>query len=153
MKCRLLNWLLDERAPIIYIYIYIHIRMCVYVYICIYIYIYTHTYTHMYVYTYNKQQWLGVNTPNLPTNVLPTKIRWFKLCRRFPLDTRIPPLNMKILLESNPLKLCPESIEFRESPRVVSGDIPKNRVVLCSLDSCLLLSSFFAWSTPLNYPP
>ena len=35
---------------------------------------------------------------------LPTKIRWLKICRTFPMDTRIPPLNIQILLESNPLK-------------------------------------------------
>ena len=33
-----------------------------------------------------------------------------------------------------------ESKEFRESKRVVSGDIPQKGVVRCSLDSCLLLS-------------
>ena len=35
-----------------------------------------------------------------------------------------------------------ESIEVRESTRVVLGDIPKQEVVRCSPDSCLLLSSF-----------
>ena len=37
-----------------------------------------------------------------------------------------------------------QSIEVRESTRVVLEDIPKKEVVRCSLDSCLLLSSFFA---------
>ena len=46
-----------------------------------------------------------------------------------------------------------ESMEVRESTRVVSGGIPQKGVVWCSLDSCLLLSSFFAWPPPLNYPP
>ena len=43
-------------------------------------------------------------TLNLPTKNLPTKIAWLKLSRHFPMDMRIPPLNIKILLESNPLK-------------------------------------------------
>ena len=43
-------------------------------------------------------------TPNLPTNISTTKIAWLKLSRRFPMDMRIPPLRIKILLESNPLK-------------------------------------------------
>ena len=46
-----------------------------------------------------------------------------------------------------------ESIEVRESARGVIGDIPKKGVVRYSLDSCLLLSSFFAWSPPWNYLP
>ena len=37
-----------------------------------------------------------------------------------------------------------ESIKVRESTRVVLGDIQKKGVARCSLDSCLLLSSFFA---------
>ena len=41
-----------------------------------------------------------------------------------------------------------ESIEVRESARVVLGDSPQKGVVRCSLDSCLLLSSFFASSPP-----
>ena len=36
-----------------------------------------------------------------------------------------------------------------ESARVVLGDIPQKGVVRRSLDSCLLLSSFFARSPPL----
>ena len=49
-----------------------------------------------------------------------------------------------------------ESIAVRESTRVVLGDIPKKGVVRCSLDSCLLLSSIFAFQvaiSPLNDPP
>ena len=42
--------------------------------------------------------------PNLPTNIIPTKIAWLKLCRQFPMDMRIPPFKIKILLESNPPK-------------------------------------------------
>ena len=43
-------------------------------------------------------------TPNLPTKNLPTKICWLKLSRKSPMDMRIPSLNVKILLESKPLK-------------------------------------------------
>ena len=43
-------------------------------------------------------------TPNLPTKILPTKIRWLKISGRFPTDMIIPPLKLKILLESNALK-------------------------------------------------
>ena len=43
-------------------------------------------------------------TPNLPTEIIPTKIPRLKLSGEFPADMRIPPLEIKILLESNPLK-------------------------------------------------
>ena len=38
------------------------------------------------------------------TENLPVKIRWFKLSGKFPMDMRIPTLNIKIVLGSNPLK-------------------------------------------------
>ena len=43
-------------------------------------------------------------TPNLPTKITPTMIAWLKLSRKFPMGLRIPPLRIKILLESKPLK-------------------------------------------------
>ena len=43
-------------------------------------------------------------TPNLPAKIVPTKTPWLKLSGRFPMDLRIPPLKLKILLESSPLK-------------------------------------------------
>ena len=43
-------------------------------------------------------------TPNLPTKIIPAKIRWLKLPGKSPMDMRIPPLKLKILLESSPLK-------------------------------------------------
>ena len=43
-------------------------------------------------------------TPNLPTEIIPTKIRRLELSGRFPVDMRVPPLEIKIQLESNPLK-------------------------------------------------
>ena len=42
------------------------------------------------------------NTPSLPTNIIPTNIACVKLSGRFPVDMRIPPLKIKILLESDP---------------------------------------------------
>ena len=44
------------------------------------------------------------STPNLPTKNLPTKIAGLKLSGKFPLDMRIPPLKIKNMLESTPLK-------------------------------------------------
>ena len=38
------------------------------------------------------------------TKNLPAEIAWLKLSGKFPMDMRIPPLNVKILLESNPLE-------------------------------------------------
>ena len=43
-------------------------------------------------------------TPNLPTKIIPTKIRRLKISGKFPMGLRIAPLGIKILLESNPLK-------------------------------------------------
>ena len=43
-------------------------------------------------------------TPNLPTTTLPTKVRWLNKSGRLPMDMIIPPLWLKIQLESNPLK-------------------------------------------------
>ena len=41
---------------------------------------------------------------NLPTKIIPAKIAWRKHSGKFPLDMRIPPLEAKALLESDPLK-------------------------------------------------
>ena len=35
---------------------------------------------------------LGGNTPNLPTNIVPTNIARLKLSGKSPMDVRIPPL-------------------------------------------------------------
>ena len=43
-------------------------------------------------------------TPNLPTNIIPTNIAWLKPSGKSPMDMRIPPLRIKIMLESYPLK-------------------------------------------------
>ena len=44
------------------------------------------------------------STLNLPTNITPANIAWVKLWGKFPMGMRIPPLEFKIMLESNPLK-------------------------------------------------
>ena len=43
-----------------------------------------------------------VHAPNLPTKIIPTKIRWRKASAKCLMDIGIPPLNFKTLLESNP---------------------------------------------------
>ena len=42
-------------------------------------------------------------TANLPTKILP-KIRWLKTSGKSPLDMRVPLLQIRILLESNPME-------------------------------------------------
>ena len=46
----------------------------------------------------------SLSTPNPPTNFAPTHIARVKLPGKFPMGIRIPPLRIKIALESNPLK-------------------------------------------------
>ena len=46
----------------------------------------------------------GSSTPNLPTNIIPTKIAWLKLSGKYPMCLGSSPLSIQILLESNPLK-------------------------------------------------
>ena len=46
----------------------------------------------------------STSSPNLPTKNLPTKIAWLKTFGELPMDMRIPPLKIKIMLESDPLK-------------------------------------------------
>ena len=43
-------------------------------------------------------------TPSLPTKIIPAKIPWLKISGKSPMDMRIPPLKIKIMLDSNPLK-------------------------------------------------
>ena len=47
---------------------------------------------------------MAPSTPSLPTKNLPAKIRWLEISGKLPMDMRIPPLKLKILLVSNPLK-------------------------------------------------
>ena len=44
------------------------------------------------------------DAPSPPTNITPTNIARLKLSGKFPMDMRIPPLGIKIVLESDPLK-------------------------------------------------
>ena len=43
-------------------------------------------------------------SPSLPTKISPAKIRRLKTSGKHSTDMRIPPLKMKVLLESDPLK-------------------------------------------------
>ena len=47
---------------------------------------------------------INIITPNLPTNIMPTKIARLKLSGKSPMDLRIPPIQIKVMLESNPLE-------------------------------------------------
>ena len=47
---------------------------------------------------------VGEITPNPPTNIVPTNIARVKLSGKSPMGLGIPPLRIKIMLESNPLK-------------------------------------------------
>ena len=49
----------------------------------------------------------SLHMPNLPTKIIPAKICRLKISGRFPMDMRIQPLNIKTMLESNPMN--PES--------------------------------------------
>ena len=48
--------------------------------------------------------WLAEITPNPHTNIMPSNNAWLKLSGKSPMDMRVPPLIIKIMLESNPLK-------------------------------------------------
>ena len=54
-------------------------------------------------------------TPNLPTKIIPTKIRLLNISWRFPMDMRIPPLKIKILLENKPSEIQNLSTEIGRS--------------------------------------
>ena len=92
----------------IYIYIYsIYIYIYIYIYLCVYIYIY------IYIYSSRTSRPRGREatalpdpgaTANLPTKIIPAKIRWLKLYGTFPMGLGVPPLEFKILLVSNPPK-------------------------------------------------
>ena len=69
----------------------------------------------------------GRGTPDLPTKIIPTKIRWLESSGEFPMDMWIPPLTIKILLESNPLR---SRILVR---RLAVGDTRVGRLLSLSL--------------------
>ena len=48
-------------------------------------------------------------TPNLPTKIIPTKIRRLKHSGKSPVDLRIPPLKLTFNLRSPELLLVPET--------------------------------------------
>ena len=108
----------------IYIYIMLYVHIYIYIYTHIYIYIHAHTRTYMYIHivimillmimitilmttitTYGRMA--GSQTsgrPNLLTKIIPAKIARLKLSGKFPIALGIPPLIIKIMHESNPLK-------------------------------------------------
>ena len=93
----------------VYIYIYIYILyLCIYLYVCIHVYVYADRprRTPPCAST-GKVEGTGEKgerpTPNLPTNIIPTKIAWLKLSGKSPMGLGIPPLKIKIMLESNSL--------------------------------------------------
>ena len=90
-----------------YVYIYIYIYVCLCIYIYIYIYIYAYTYSGRCPCPLpggaRRCRWRH-DTPNLPTNIIPTKIARVNFYGKFPMGLGIPPLRIKIMLESNPLK-------------------------------------------------
>ena len=47
---------------------------------------------------------LRASAPNFPTKIIHAKIRWLNMFGKSPMDMRIPPLSIKIMLESDPLK-------------------------------------------------
>ena len=49
----------------------------------------------------NRDPW---PTPNLPTKIMPTKIRWRDISGKLHMGLRIRPLDIKMMLESTPLK-------------------------------------------------
>ena len=91
----------------------IHIQtVCIHVCIYIYIHIYIYAYIHIYIYMSHMPKLRdrrplaepGEQTPNLSTKILPAKIRWLEMSVKFLMGMRTPPLDVKIMLESNPLK-------------------------------------------------
>ena len=73
-----------------------------------YIYIYyTHTYIYIYVYRHIIISYHDDGCARVCIFVFlrgASGIPWLKLSEKFPMDVRIPPLHLKIMLDSNPLK-------------------------------------------------
>ena len=83
--------------------IYISLSLSIYIYIYIYIYVCTYT-CWLTLHSLDAAVELLASTPNLPTNIIPTKIAWLKLSGKLPMDMNIPLLWTDIMFESNPLK-------------------------------------------------
>ena len=71
----------------------------------------------------------GPSTPDLPTKITPTKIAGLKLSGKFPMGLGIPPLELPILLESNPLKsrILVRRLAVRRTGRDMSGGVGRPR--------------------------
>ena len=108
------GWRLQALGGIkaICIYIYREREMYVCIYIYIYIYTYTCVYNHIYIYTHKGFHSTFAEifshspraAPSLPTKIIPTNICRLEISGTFHMDMRIPPLTIKILLESGPPK-------------------------------------------------
>ena len=82
-----------------------------------------------------------VSTPNLPTNIIPTKIRSLIISGQFPMNMRIPPLNIKTMRESNPLKSrilvrrlavkCPRRRDYTKLYYIIICYITSHCSILC----------------------
>ena len=70
---------------------------------CVYIYIYISIYLSISL-SMPSSPATSSSTPDPPTKIITTKTRWLKLSGKFPMDVGIPPLMIKIVLQSNPLK-------------------------------------------------
>ena len=108
----------------IYIYIYIHTYLYIYLFICLFIYTWLnkqqhglmpHSRTPCKETSTSAHGWAAMNIIKSNTSkikvvvqqdcdIIPTKIDWLKLSGKSPMALGIPPLNLKIMLESNPLK-------------------------------------------------
>ena len=154
----------DHNCVYTYIYIYIYIHTYTYIYIYIYIYIHLFlslslslSLSSMHISAAPQpvsalslraggcQCWVAYakpalpntekGTPNLPTNTIAAKIAWLKLSGESPNGMRIPPLRIKVMLESNPLKsimLVPKLAVLRPT-----GVRQKYEIETCSvLRSC-----------------
>ena len=66
-------------------------------------YIYIYAYVYSFTTRYALEDSAALRR-NLPTKIIPTKIARLRLSWKSPMDMRIPPVIIKIMLESNPLK-------------------------------------------------
>ena len=75
---------------------------------CCFLILWFHTYMFFdrrwYIERWGKAARILIRYANLPTKIIPTKICWLNISGKFPMCLGIPPLQIKIMLESNPLK-------------------------------------------------
>ena len=59
---------------------------------------------YLFIYRHHYHYYCWEDTSNLPTKIISAKIPWFEISGKSPMGARIPPLTIKIMLESKPLK-------------------------------------------------